>query len=412
MAEAHPVGFRFPLKARERGAKLIHVDPRFTRTSAMCNLYVPIRAGTDIAFLGGLINYVIQNDRWFREYVLAYTNAATLISDEFVDADELGGVFSGYHADKRQYEPERKRWNYKGEPTNVPATETPPEIKNESWSEKAGFIENPEPPSDPTLQNPKCVFQTVKRHFARYTPEMVASICGCRPDDIIRVAEALCENSGRERTSAIVYAVGWTQHTTGVQMIRAAGILQLLLGNIGRPGGGIMAMRGHASIQGSTDIPTLYNLLPGYIPQPSALRNHNTLEDYLEQERVDNGYWSNFPKFIVSLLKAWYGDAATKKNEWGFKWLPRIDEDYSQLPHFIRMAEGKVKGLFLFGQNPAGGAPNARLNRAALRKLDWLVVRDWFEIESACFWYKGPEGPDPKAIKTEICGGRERWLLH
>ena len=402
MAEAHPVGFRFPLKARERGAKLIHVDPRFTRTSAMCNLYVPIRAGTDIAFLGGLINYVIQNDRWFREYVLAYTNAATLISDEFVDADELGGVFSGYHADKRQYEPERKRWNYKGEPTNVPATETPPEIKNESWSEKAGFIENPEPPSDPTLQNPKCVFQTVKRHFARYTPEMVASICGCRPDDIIRVAEALCENSGRERTSAIVYAVGWTQHTTGVQMIRAAGILQLLLGNIGRPGGGIMAMRGHASIQGSTDIPTLYNLLPGYIPQPSALHNHNTLEDYLEQERVDNGYWSNFPKFIVSLLKAWYGDAATKKNEWGFKWLPRIDKDYSQLPHFIRMAEGKVKGLFLFGQNPAGGAPNAGLNRAALRKLDWLVVRDWFEIESACFWYKGPERPDPKAIKTEI----------
>jgi len=402
MAEAHPVGFRFPMKARERGATLIHVDPRFTRTSAMCNQYVPIRAGTDIAFLGGLINYVIQNDRWFREYVLAYTNAATLVTDEFVDADELGGVFSGYQADKRQYEPERKRWNYKGEPTNVPATETPPEIKNESWSEKAGFIEDPEPPSDPTLQNPKCVFQILKRHFARYTPEMVASICGCSPDDIIRVAEALCENSGRERTSTIVYAVGWTQHTTGVQMIRAAGILQLLLGNIGRPGGGIMAMRGHASIQGSTDIPTLYNLLPGYIPQPSALRNHNTLEDYLGQERVDNGYWSNFPKFMVSLLKAWYGDAATKTNEWGFQWLPRIDKDYSQLPHFIRMAEGRVKGLFLFGQNPAGGAPNAGLNRAALRQLDWLVVRDWFEIESACFWYKGPEPPDPKTIKTEI----------
>src|SRR3989449_7100392 len=299
MAEAHPVGFRFPLKARERGAKLIHVDPRFTRTSAMCNLYVPIRAGTDIAFLGGLINYVIQNDSWFREYVLAYTNAATLVSDEFIDADELGGVFSGYHADKRQYEPEPKRWNYQGESTNVPAKETPPEIKNESWSEKAGFIENPEPPSDPTLQNPKCVFQTVKRHFARYTPEMVASICGCRPDDIIRVAEALCENSGRERTSAIVYAVGWTQHTTGVQMIRAAGILQLLLGNIGRPGGGIMAMRGHASIQGSTDIPTLYNLLPGYLVMPSALREEYDFQTYMEHNSQDAGWWSNFPKFIV-----------------------------------------------------------------------------------------------------------------
>src|SRR5438876_4961391 len=342
MAEAHPVGFRFPLKARERGAKLIHVDPRFTRTSAMCNFYVPIRAGTDIAFLGGLINYVIQNDRWFREYVLAYTNAATLISDEFVDADELGGVFSGYHADKRQYEPELKRWNYKGEPTNVPATETPPEIKNESWSEKAGFIENPEPPSDPTLQNPKCVFQTVKRHFARYTPEMVASICGCRPDDIIRVAEALCENSGRERTSAIVYAVGWTQHTTGVQMIRAAGILQLLLGNIGRPGGGIMAMRGHASIQGSTDIPTLYNLLPGYLPQPIADAAHETLDGYVAHEGFPTGYWANFRKFIVSLLKAWYGDAATAENDFCFPWLTRIDDDYSQMPMFDRMARGAM----------------------------------------------------------------------
>src|SRR6266508_722554 len=156
MAENHPVGFQWVMEARLRGAKVMHVDPRFTRTSAMCDLYVPIRAGTDIAFLGGLINYVIQNNRWFREYVLAYTNAATLITDEFVDADDLGGVFSGYHAEKRQYEPERKRWNYKGEPTDVLTTETPPEIKNESWSEKAGFIENPEPPYDPTLQDPKC----------------------------------------------------------------------------------------------------------------------------------------------------------------------------------------------------------------------------------------------------------------
>ena len=402
MAEAHPVGFRWPMKARERGAKLIHVDPRFTRTSAMCNQFVPIRAGSNIAFLGGLINYVIQNDKWFREYVMAYTNASTLVSDEFVDTEDLDGLFSGYHPDKRHYDPEHVRWNYKDEPTDAASNQTPTQIKSESYSERFGFIENAQPPQDTTLKDLRCVFNILKRHFERYTAKMVSKICGCTEDEFTRVAESLCENSGRERTSAIVYAVGWTQHSTGVQMIRAAGILQLLLGNMGRPGGGIMAMRGHASIQGSTDIPTLYDMLPGYIPQPAAMRNHNTFKDYLEEEKVDNGYWTNFPKFAVSLLKAWYGDAATKENEWGFRWVPRIDDNYSQLMTTMKMAEGKVKGFFLFGQNPAGGAPNAVLNRAAMKKLDWLVVRDWFEIESACFWYKGPEDPDPKTIKTEV----------
>jgi formate dehydrogenase major subunit len=402
MAEAHPVGFRWPLKARERGAKLIHVDPRYTRTSAMCELYVPIRAGTDIAFLGGLINYVLTNERWFREYVLAYTNAATLVNEDYIDADDLGGLFNGYDQETRRYEPGAMAWNYQGEPRGACKTYTPPQIKGESFSERLGFIQNVPPPSDPTLKDPRCVLNVLRRHYARYTPEMVASICGCTEGQFLRVAETICENSGRDKTGAFVYAVGWTQHTTGVQMIRAAGILQLLLGNIGRPGGGIMAMRGHASIQGSTDIPTLYNLLPGYMPQPSAIRNHGSLKDYLEQEEVPTGYWANFPKFAVSLLKAWYGEAATKENDYGFHWLPKIDDNYSQLPTFIRMAEGKVKGLFLFGQNPAGGAPNAALNRVALRQLDWLVARDWFEIESVCYWYKGPEGPDPHTIKTEI----------
>ncbi len=401
MAEAHPVGFRWPLKARERGAKLIHVDPRFTRTSAMCDLYVPIRAGTDIAFLGGLIRYVLENNLWFREYVLAYTNAATIISEEFQDTEQLEGLFSGYDPERKQYDPAQMHWNYQGEPS--PHTgHLPPGVKSQSWSEKAGYLENPYPPSDPTLQHPRCVLNLLKKHYARYTPEMVASICGCSKEDFLTVADSLCRNSGRERTSAVVYAVGWTQHTTGVQMIRAAGILQLLLGNMGRPGGGIMAMRGHASIQGSTDIPTLYDLLPGYLPQPAARLPHENLAQFFEEERIDYGYWSNLPKFMVSLLKAWYGESATKENDWGFGWLPRIDDDYSQLPTFIRMAQGKVKGLFLFGQNPAGGAPNAKLNRAALRNLEWLVVRDWFEIESACFWYKGPDSPDPKTIKTEI----------
>lgn len=401
MAEAHPVGFRFPMKARERGAELIHVDPHFTRTSAMCQQYVPLRAGTDIAFLGGLINYILTHERWFKEYVLAYTNATSIINDEFVDTEQLDGLFQGFDDKLKQYDLEARRWNYLSEP-DVSHTESPHHIKNESWSERLGNLQNPVPQSDPTLKHPNCVLNILRRHFARYTPEMVAAICGCTPTQFTKVAETLCANSGRERTTAIVYGVGWTHHTTGVQIIRAAGILQLLLGNMGRPGGGIMAMRGHASIQGSTDIPTLYNMLPGYIPQPAAHRNHSSLKDFLEQEHVKTGYWANFPKFVVSLLKAWYGDAATKENEWGFNYLPRIDDNYSHLPTFVRMSEGKVKGLFLFGQNPAAGSPNAKLHRKALKMLDWLVVRDWFEIESACFWYKGPENPDPKTIATEI----------
>ena len=259
-----------------------------------------------------------------------------------------------------------------------------------------------EPRSDPTLQHPRCVFQILKRHFARYTPEVVSQVCGCAPEELVRVAELLCANSGRERTSAIVYALGWTQHTTGVQMIRTAGILQLLLGNMGRPGGGIMAMRGHSTIQGSTDLATLYDVLPGYLPQPYADEEHETLDSYVEHEGMPTGYWANFRKFVVSLLKAWYGDAATPENDFGFSWLPRVDADYSQLPYFDRMAKGEVKGYFLFGQNPAGGAPNARLHRAGLRNLDWLVVLDWFEIESAVFWKDDPSAPPPADIKTEV----------
>ncbi len=403
MAEAHPVGFRFPMKAREKGGTLIHVDPHFSRTSAMCNLYVPIRAGTDIAFLGGVIRYVIENERWFKEYVLHYTNAATLVGAKFRDTEEdnFRGLFDGYKESSHHYEAGTKAWHYQGEPGSN-RTNTPASIGAESWSERLANMDNPTPPSDPTLQHPRCVFQILKKHYSRYTPEKVAEICGCSPDAVIQVAETLCQNSGPERTSAIVYAVGWTQHTIGVQIIRAAGILQGLLGNMGRPGGGIMAMRGHASIQGSTDIPTLYNLLPGYIPQPATVRRHETLKDYLEQEKVENGVWAKFPTYMISLLKAWYGEAATKQNGFGFNWLPKIDDNYSQLPYVHKMAQGEVTGYFILGQNPAGGNPNARLARKALRELDWLVMMDWFETETASYWYKDPDGIDPKKVKTEI----------
>ena len=291
MAENHPIAFRFAVKARERGARLIHVDPRFSRTSAMADTYVRIRSGTDIVFLGGLINYMIQNERYFKEYVLAYTNAAVLINDDFKDTEDLDGLFSGFDPEKRQYD--TSTWQYKGHEEEGMEMEKQPEDAPETGGQVAQgggqaakhttsqTHQNPRmAPTDPTLQNPRCVFQILKRHFARYTPETVADLCGCKPEDFLAVAEALAANSGRERTSAFCYAMGWTQHTVGVQMIGCAALLQLLLGNIGRPGGGILALRGHATIQGSTDIPTLYNLLPGYLQIP--MEGNSDLQKYNE----------------------------------------------------------------------------------------------------------------------------------
>jgi formate dehydrogenase major subunit len=405
---------------------LIHVDPRFTRTSALCDVFVGIRAGTDIAFLGGLINYILEHDLWFRDYVLAYTNAATIIQEGFRDTEDLSGVFSGYDPQAGAYDAERGHWGYEGAPSGDEGhTEgaagaaadrgTPkgdPGVHGYGLmggatahaAPRAEMTAAPasQPPCDPTLRHPRCVMQILRRHFRRYTPELVAQVCGCAPADVVRVAELLGAHSGRDRTSAIVYAVGWTQHSTGVQMIRAAGILQLLLGNVGRPGGGIMAMRGHASIQGSTDVPTLYDLLPGYLPQPIVGEAHETLDAYTASEGLPTGYWANFREFIVSLLKAWYGEAATADDDYHFGWLPRIDGDYSQLPTFDRMSRGLIDGLLLFGQNPGGGGPNARLHRAGLRRLDWLVVLDWFETESAVFWKDDPDGPPAAEIKTEV----------
>lgn len=420
MAEAHPVGFRWPMKAKENGAPLIHVDPRFTRTSALCDLFVQIRAGSDIAFLGGLVNYILSHDKWFREYVLAYTNAPVIIDDGFRDTEDLAGLFSGYHGDGTtgRYDAGEGHWGYegiadkRGEPR--PGKMHRLEHGVQGHGLQAGAVTHSARRSavtrtstaawsrDLTLQHPRCVFQILKRHFARYTPEVVAEVCGCAPQELVRVAELLCANSGRERTSAIVYALGWTQHTTGVQMIRTAGILQLLLGNVGRPGGGIMAMRGHSSIQGSTDLATLYDVLPGYLPQPAADEEHETLDAYVVHEGLTTGVWSNFRKYVISLLKAWYGDAATPERDFGFSWLPRVNGDYSQLAYFDRMAKGDVKGYFLFGQNPGGGGPNAGLHRAGLRNLDWLVVLDWFEIESVVFWKSDPTGPPPADVKTEV----------
>ena len=403
-AECHPVGFRWAMKAKAKGGKIVHVDPRFTRTSAMADTYAPIRAGSDIVFLGGLINYIISNDKYFRDYVVNYTNAATLIDEAFQDTEDLDGLFSGYNPQARTYD--ASSWKYQTDAPEGQNQPTPAQDESQSFSARVGKLVGGRPRQDVTLQDPRCVFQIMKRHYARYTPEMVEQATGCPQATFIKVAETLTQNSGPDRTGVIVYAVGWTQHTVGVQIIRASTLVQTLLGNIGRPGGGILALRGHATIQGSTDIPTLYNLLPGYLNTPSALKNHATLGEYLETEVTPTAYWANMPKFMVSLLKAWYGDAATAENDYGYNWQPKIVGDHSHMPMFVTMAEGKMQGFFALGQNPAVGGQNAGFQRKALAKLKWLVVRDLFETETATFWKDSPEIKSgqlkPEDIQTEV----------
>ena len=404
MAENHPVGFQWVVEAKERGARVIHVDPRFTRTSALATDFVRIRAGSDIAFLGGIVNHVLEHGREFREYVVDYTNAAVLVDEAFQDTEDLDGLFSGYDPETRTYE--TSSWGYAG--AEVQASGGLREegaTKGEQSGHgghgaRLGDAQAPE--RDETLEHPRCVFQLLKRHFSRYTPETVARVCGCSPEQLVAVAEALCDNSGRERTSAIAYSVGWTQHTVGVQYIRTAAILQLLLGNVGRPGGGIMALRGHASIQGSTDIPTLYNILPGYIPMPHAQRDAG-LRDYLDLNTAPAGFWGRLDTYLVSLLRAWWGEHATAENDFCFDHVPRLTGDHSAYQAALAMLDGTMKGYVLFGENPAVGSSNSRLHRLALARLDWLVVRDLYEIESATFWYEGPE-IETGEIRAEECG--------
>lgn len=403
MAECHPIAFRFVMQAKERGATIIHVDPRFTRTSALADIHVPIRAGADIAWFGGLINYVLENDVYFKDYVLAYTNAATLVDPEFQDAEDLDGLFSGYDRDTRAYN--QDTWQYQTDP------------------------ETGEPLTDPTLEDPNCILNILKKHYRRYTPAKVSEVTGIPENLFLKVAEELVANSGPDKTATFCYAVGWTQHTVGVQIIRAAGMLQLLLGNIGRPGGGVMALRGHASIQGSTDIPTLYHILPGYISMPDARiysrdtaanqkpgreddmrrpagESHATLQDFIETESSSTGWWVHTPKYVISLLKAWYGDNATEENDYCYDLVPKITGNHGQLPMTLEMKDGNINGLIVMGQNPAVGGHNTRMVREGLRNLDWMVVRDFFEIETATFWKDAPEVKrgevSPEEIGTEV----------
>ncbi len=370
-AENHPISFRWLLKARERGAKIISVDPRFTRTSSQADMYAPLRSGTDIAFIGGLINYAIENNLVHKEYVANYTNAAFLLDEGFGYDD---GLFTGYDEAERKYD--KSAWSFQ---------------KDEEGNIK----------KDLTLKNPRTVYQVIKKHYARYDAETVANVVGMPKEDFLKVAELFCSTGAVEKTGTIMYAMGTTQHTVGTQNVRSYAMLQLLLGNIGRPGGGVNALRGESNVQGSTDFALLYHILPGYIGTPTAIPEHSTLEKYLEKETPASGYWSNKPKFMVSLLKAFYGPNGTKANEFGYQYLAKGNKNYSHISLFEAMYAGQMKGMFAFGTNPVVGGPNAGKEKDALSKLDWLVAADLWETETASFWQK-EAGSNPSKIKTEV----------
>jgi formate dehydrogenase major subunit len=390
-AENHPCGFKWVIEAKKkRRAKLVCVDPRFNRTAAVADLYVPIRSGTDIAFLGGLVRQAIEDRRFHEDYVRLHTNALFLLEP----GSELGedGLFGGF--DGTRYD--RSRWRY---------------VTDGGIARRAA-----------TLDDPATVFQHLRRHFSRYTPEKVAEICGCTAADFLRAAEIINSTGTADRAGTIMYALGWTQHSSSVQIIRAAAILQLLLGNVGRPGGGVNALRGHANIQGGTDHGVAYHALPGYLKMPVPA--DTSLHAYLERTTpkglspTSMNYWGNTPKFFASLMKATYGRDATPENDFAFHWLPKIAENHSWVYIFDRMYAGTIKGLLDLGMNPVANGPNTEKMIAALGKLEWLVLAEAFETETAQFWRVARDNPRtevfllPAAIFAEKDGSftnSSRW---
>lgn len=379
-AENHPIAMKWIMRAKEqRGAKLVVVDPKFTRTASKADLYVPIRSGTDIVFLGGLVKYIIDNNLYFKDYVVNYTDASYLVDPNFKLPDDLDGVFSGYDEKKRAYD--KSTWKFQ-------------------------LDENGLPKKDPTLQNPNCVFQLLKKHYSRYTIDTVSKITGAPKDKIEECYKILASTGKPDRVMTECYAMGWTQHTVGAQNIRTMAIIQMLLGNVGMAGGGINALRGESNVQGSTDYGLLFHILTGYNPTPVA--SDVDLKTYIEKytpktkEPKSVNWWSNRPKYIVSYLKAMYGDKATKENDFCYSYLPKRDDgqNCSWLMIFDQIYKGKIKGFFAWGQNPACSGANSNKTRKALAKLEWLVCVNLWDNETASFW-RGP-GIDPKKIKTEV----------
>jgi formate dehydrogenase major subunit len=397
-AENHPCGFKWAVEAKiHRNAKTIVVDPRLTRTAANADMYVQIRAGADIAFLGGVINYAIENNRIAKDYLINYTNAAFIIKDGFNLPED--GLFSGFDPEKKVYD--KKTWNYEegGDLTGKPVKGTPPEKAPPHLPPGA----TPPPPLLPpkvafdlSLQHPRCVYQLLKKQYERYTPEMVERITGIPRDQFLKAADlftSVRKDGDMKKVATIIYAVGWTQHSFGTQIIRTAAVLQLLMGNVGRAGGGVNALRGHSNIQGATDMAGIFDILPGYLKMPNPA--DVDLAAYLKrttpmQSKPDPwdsfNYWSNTPKFAVSFLKAMYGPAATKENDWAFNYLPKIDRNYSWVNIWNDMYEGKIKGIFAFGMNGVMIGPDSNKNIDALKKADWLVVCEIYPDETSEFW--------------------------
>jgi formate dehydrogenase major subunit len=396
-AENHPCGFKWAIEAKlHRNAKTIVVDPRLTRTAATADLYLQIRAGADIAFLGGLIHYAIENNRIAHDYLVNYTNAAFIVKEGFKLPDD--GLFSGFDPEKKTYD--QATWNYEegGDLTGKPEAAVSHPI-----AAKAAPGAAPPPPMLPprvaydlSLQHPRCVFQLLKKQYERYTPEIVERITGIPKDQFLKAADLFTSvriDGDMKKVATIIYAVGWTQHSFGTQIIRTAAMLQLLMGNIGRAGGGVNALRGHSNIQGATDMAGVFDILPGYLKMPNP--RDLDLATYLKRITPNAAkpdpwdsfnYWSNTPKFAVSFLKAMYGPAATKENDYAFHYLPKIDRNYSWVNLWNDMYEGKVKGLFAFGMNGVMIGPDSKKNIDALKKADWLVVCEIYPDETSEFW--------------------------
>jgi formate dehydrogenase major subunit len=414
-AENHPCGFKWVMEAkRQRNAKLIVVDPRLTRTAATSDLFLQIRAGTDIAFLGGLINYTIQKNRIAKDYLLNYTSAPIVVKEGFKLPED--GFYSGFDPASQTYD--RNTWNYAegGDVSGKAAAATaqagdPPQQKSPASAPKAPFPPPLMPEKvayDLTLQHPRCVFQLLKQQYSRYTPEMVERITGIPKDQFLKAADlftSVRKDGDMKKVATVIYAVGWTQHTFGTQIIRTAAMLQLLLGNVGRAGGGVNALRGHSNIQGATDMAGVFDSLPGYLKVPDP--TDKDFKAYIERITPKTvkpagwdsfNYYSNTPKFAVSFLKAMYGPAATKENDWAFHYLPKVDRNYSWSQIWDNMYRGSVKGMFAFGMNGVAIGPDSQKNIEALKKADWLVVGEIYPDETSEFW-KSP-GIKPEEMKT------------
>jgi formate dehydrogenase major subunit len=378
-AEAHPCGFKWVTEAKAHNkAKLIVVDPRFTRSASVADVYAPIRPGTDIVFLGGLISWLIANDKIQREYVVNYTDLSFIVKEGFTFTD---GIYSGYNADKRTYD--KSTWDYeRGDD---------------------GYVK-----TDPTLTDPRCVYSLLKEHYARYTPEMVESVCGTPKDKVMQIWAMIASTATPTRAMTIMYALGWTQHSIGSQMIRTGAMVQLLLGNIGISGGGMNALRGHSNIQGLTDLGLLSNQLPGYIALP--LQSEQTYEAFIAARALKPlrpnqlSYWQNTPKFHVSFMKTWWGEAAKPENNWAYDYLPKVDKLYDMLQVYELMYDGKINGYIAQGFNPLAAAPNKAKLNAAFAKLKFLVIMDPLATETSEFWknYGEHNDVDSAAIQTEV----------